>query len=168
MNRYMVVAVAIFSTITQAQAQLSTDRLRNLDSRAVLNTPVEIDTSRLVRAMIPAELRGKGCSFFNLTQLRGTNWHVPVEWRAGQFDISGRGKVEIFSQYIATTGEWWNDNISSLRCNPNCSVVAYDGPEKRGRKISFSSRDGTVDLARHQGWDKAISSMVVSCARLVR
>lgn len=125
-----------------------------------------IDTGRFQAVgAIPAEVSGKGCTFYEHAGGRGESWHKEVEWLADR-----QPGVDIYAQYVADTGSWWNDRISSLKCDVSarvsCMAEVYENGAKGGRKASFRESGALVELAAHPGWDKAISSYVVYCAHI--
>jgi hypothetical protein len=121
----------------------------------------KIDPSRLQRTILPAALVGQGCRFFEKSQARGANWQKSVEWKAASY-----ADQDVYAQYVATVGPWWDNRISSVRCvhtaKVRCSVSLHRDEHRGGGELIVWGKQGIVDLAGY-GWDNTVSSFMVFC-----
>ena len=58
-------------------------------------------------------------------------------------------------------GSEWDDEISSIACNPYCNLTVYEYRDFNGAGHTFSGNISFVGEA----WNDDISSMVASCSR---
>lgn len=56
-------------------------------------------------------------------------------------------------------GKRWNDEISSLRCSPGCTLTAYEHRDFKGATQEFSGSTPFVGA----GWNDRISSIRIRC-----
>jgi hypothetical protein len=144
--------------VGQAQAmqidRIFTDSLNDIDTH-------DFDPSRLERFLVPDDVRGHGCTFYEDADGGGESWHKQVAWR-----VADLGNATVYSQYVTTVGEWWDDRISSMSCDETadvyCYAAVYPEPDKGGYEAIFWSDQGLFNLA-DWGYDDTISSFVVFC-----
>ncbi|MET3927924.1 hypothetical protein [Devosia sp. 2618] len=124
---------------------------------------IQIDTSvtNLRNVALPAAIRGKGCTFYEHDNGRGEAWHKSVGWLANSYS-----NQDSYAEYVTYTGEWWNDRISSLKCDDSsrvrCSVGLYEHTNKGGREIILWGGQGLVNLSQY-GFNDTISSFMIFC-----
>ncbi|TFF27179.1 hypothetical protein E3C22_01485 [Jiella endophytica] len=111
-----------------------------------------------------AVLRNKGCTFYENANGGGASWKKQVEWLAASYPSQ-----DSYSQYVTTVGDWWDNRISSLRCDDSsqvhCSVAVYRNTNRGGGDAIFWGSQGLINLADY-GWDDTISSFQVFCNRM--
>lgn len=124
---------------------------------------IQIDTSviNLTNVAMPIGISGKGCTFYEHANGGGERWHKPVGWLAQRY-----ADQDSYAEYVTHTGEWWDNRISSMRCDDSnkvhCSVAVYPEPNKGGREAIFWGGQGMLNLA-DWGYDDAISSYMIFC-----
>lgn len=157
----LAAAAMLVSTLAPAAAQS-----KKLDRRAaeILLKQDLRDVMKRAKRAVPAAVRGKGCVFYERANGKGADWRVNVAWRSG-----GSENQPNYAQVIGTTGDWWDNNISSLRCdeteNVRCSVSLHDGPNRTGPDAILWGSQGLINLGQY-GWDNRASSFMVLCVWL--
>ncbi|UYN99844.1 MAG: hypothetical protein KIT02_00955 [Devosia sp.] len=110
---------------------------------------------------MPMSMRNKGCTFYEHANGGGESWKKNVGWLAQRYD-----NQDSYAEYVTTVGEWWDNRISSLKCDDSaavrCSIGVYRDPNKGGGEAIFWGSQGMVNLASY-GWDDTISSYMIFC-----
>ncbi|MBO0906333.1 hypothetical protein [Jiella sonneratiae] len=116
------------------------------------------------KGQVLAAVLTKGCTFYEHAQAGGTRWKKQVAWLSASYPSQ-----DSYSQYVPTVGDWWDNRISSLRCDDSakihCSVAVYRDANRGGGDAIFWGSQGIVNLAQY-GWDDTISSFQVFCNRM--
>lgn len=112
-----------------------------------------------------SQITSKGCTFYENAGGGGESWTVNVEWKNANYP----DQVE-YSQALSTVGEWWDDRISSLRCDESekykCSVSLYRDNNKAGGDIILWGSQGLINLDQW-GWDDTASSLQIFCTEML-
>lgn len=149
---------AIFFALTSIVA-LSAPTL----AAGILSRDLQIDTSVITRlnAALPIAITGKGCTFYEGANGTGESWRKAVGWLSKRY-----ANQDSYAEYVAQTGDWWNDRISSMQCDDServrCSVAVYPDVNKGGREAIFGGSLGRINLA-DWGYDDTISSYMIFC-----
>lgn len=135
-----------------------------LSAGIVRNDNLQIDT-RIIKSTaltaLPMAIVGKGCTFYEHPNGQGAAWNKAVGWLAER-----RSTQDSYAEYVTYTGEWWDDRISSMRCDESetvrCSIAVYPERNKGGREAIFWGSQGLFNLS-DWGYDDTISSFLIFC-----
>ena len=130
-----------------------------------LGRPLHIDPNILKRASgLPSDVAGRGCTFYEHNNGGGKSWRKSVNWLA--YDNQS---VTTYAEYVTTVGPWWNDKISSMRCDDSskvhCSAEVWRDDNRGGGDAIFWGTQGLLNLDRY-GWNDTVSSYMVFCDRV--
>ncbi len=127
-----------------------------------MTSVIHMDLSRLPHTgVIPAAIANKGCTFYENANGGGQSWKKTVAWVAQEY-----ADQTSYAQTVPDIGSWWNDKISSLRCdeggNVHCSADLSQDGGRKGPDIILWGSQGLVNLQGY-GWNDRASSFAVFC-----
>ncbi len=153
-------AIAIASMINGAA--FSAQMVFNRNAAQVLShRPLKVPPNVMAMPML---LKNKGCTYYESANGGGQNWRKDVAWLAE----SASGQVT-YAEVVNDTGSWWNDRISSVRCDDSDKVHCYTDLSadlnRKGQDVIVWGQQGLVNLAS-SGFDKKASSFAVFCTMI--
>jgi hypothetical protein len=134
-----------------------------MPSNMKLNPDVIARLPRLPGAL-PMVVKGKGCTFYENANGSGASWHKEVSWQS-----SKEGNQVTYAEVVNYTGDWWNDKISSIRCDDSaslhCYTAIYPDANRGGQDAVIAGQQGLISLQGSR-WDNSISSFAVFCTKI--
>lgn len=117
--------------------------------------------------VMPMTVKGKGCTFYENANGGGESWHKAVGWLYSEPNQSNSKYV--YAESMPTLGDWWNDRISSLKCDMNenvrCSVALYKDANMGGQDAAFDAAGGLINLDQY-GFNDQVSSAMIFCTKM--
>lgn len=111
-----------------------------------------------------------GCTMYEHLNGGGESWKAKVNWKFRAVD-----GMTIYREVYNETGPYWNDKISSVRCdlkgNVSCSAYLYEHANQGGGRPVYIEGGKLINLTdqeiggyyRSQGFDNKTSSFLVDC-----
>ena len=164
----------IFKRLAQALALLAAMPHGSLHATPVFDDavpawaksrPLKLDPAKFRPvAILPMAVRNKGCTFYEHRNGGGEAWRKTVSWLA-----YSNSSTDTYAQTVATVGPWWNDRISSIRCDDSasvrCSAEVWRDVNRGGGDAILWGSQGMINLDKY-GWNDIVSSYMVFCDRL--
>lgn len=173
MIRVLLAAALAISGATGAFAQTvdPAKGIKKLKDVPLLSLPDLKDLPRITQSpgltgLMPQGIKGKGCAFYEHIDGKGADWKKAVEWQATRH--TGGTVSSVWAQTMPTLGEWWNDRISSVKCDSGtkliCTALLYEHVNFKGSYVVIDGRNGRQNMPASFN-DKA-SSIQIYCADL--
>lgn len=157
---------AIFLAATlAATSAMALERKIELSSDRLPADLLKRTAPLLSQQVVTAAIKKRGCTFYEHINGGGASWKVNVDWIAHD---GGEPKKNVYGQAVARLGPWWNDKISSAKCDTagklKCLFNGYEHADFSGRNFT-AGIDGKI--YNMPGFtNDMLSSVQVFCSEL--